>query len=448
MKHRLVLLAFILAMPSAKVAGQDIPKLPPLREQAAVQQAWLKARLETVLPKLMRENNVDMWIVVCREYNEDPVFFSLVAPTTFAARRRTIYVFFDRGPDKGVERLALGGGDQGGLYTVYRDPETEQRELWGQSQWALLKKVISERNPRRIAINISHTHAFSDGLSAGEYEQLQEALGPELTGRLVRAERLALDYIALRVPDMRVWYERIMEIAHGLIARAFSREVITPGVTTTEDVVWWLRQQLADRGLGTWFHPTVRVQRRGGEDPQILRPSGPVVIQRGDVLHVDFGIKAMGLCTDTQHMGYVLREGETEPPPGIQAALRVANRLQDIVMAAMKPGRTGNQVLEEALQRMKAEGINGSVYSHPIGDHGHGAGPLIGLWDRQEAIPGRGDVPLRPDTWYSIELSVRVPIPEWGGQLLWVALEEDAALTSDGTMSWILRRQEKYHLVK
>ncbi|HXF04008.1 MAG TPA: M24 family metallopeptidase [Blastocatellia bacterium] len=448
MKHRLVLLAFALAMPSAKVAGQDIPKLPPLREQAAVQQAWLKARLETVLPKLMRENNVDMWIVVCREYNEDPVFFSLVAPTTFAARRRTIYVFFDRGPDKGVERLALGGGDQGGLYTVYRDPETEQRELWGQSQWALLKKVISERNPRRIAINISHTHAFSDGLSAGEYEQLQEALGPELTGRLVRAERLALDYIALRVPDMRVWYERIMEIAHGLIARAFSREVITPGVTTTEDVVWWLRQQLADRGLGTWFHPTVRVQRRGGEDPQILRPSGPVVIQRGDVLHVDFGIKAMGLCTDTQHMGYVLREGETEPPPGIQAALRVANRLQDIVMAAMKPGRTGNQVLEEALQRMKAEGINGSVYSHPIGDHGHGAGPLIGLWDRQEAIPGRGDVPLRPDTWYSIELSVRVPIPEWGGQLLWVALEEDAALTSDGTMSWILRRQEKYHLVK
>lgn len=448
MRRHLVFLAFILAMPSARVAGQDLPKLPPLREQAAVQQAWLRTRLETVLPRLMRENNVDMWVVVCREYNEDPVFFSLVSPTTFAARRRTIYVFFDRGPDKGVERLALGGGDQGGLYTVYRDPETEQRELWGQSQWALLKKVIGERNPRRIAINISHTHAFSDGLSAGDYEQLQEALGPELSQRLVRAERLALDYIALRVPDMRVWYERLMEIAHGLIARAFSREVITPGVTTTEDVVWWLRQQLADRGLGTWFHPTVRVQRRGGEDPQILRSPGPVVIERGDVLHVDFGIKAMGLCTDTQHMGYVLREGETEPPAGIQAALRVANRLQDIVMAAMKPGRTGNQVLEEALQRMRAEGINGSVYSHPVGDHGHGAGPLIGLWDRQEAIPGRGDVPLRPDTWYSIELSVRVPIPEWGGQQLWVALEEDAALTSDGTVSWILRRQEKYHLVK
>lgn len=448
MKQVKRLLGFVVMMSGVGVLGQELPKLPPLREQAAVQQAWLKARLETVLPRVMRENGVDMWIVVCREYNEDPVFFSLVAPTTFAARRRTIYVFFDRGPEKGVERLALGGGDQGGLYTVYRDPESEQRELWGQSQWALLRKVVSERNPRRIAINISHTHAFSDGLSAGEYEQLQQALGPDFSPRVVRAERLALDYIALRVPDMRVWYERIMEIAHGLIARAFSREVITPGATTTEDVVWWLRQQLADRGLGTWFHPTVRVQRQGGEDPRILDPSRPVVIQRGDVLHVDFGIKAMGLCTDTQHMGYVLREGETEPPAGIQAALRVANRLQDIVMAAMRPGRTGNQVLEEALQRMRAEGINGSVYSHPIGDHGHGAGPLIGLWDRQEAIPGRGDVPLRPDTWYSIELSVRVPVAEWGGQPLWVALEEDAAMTSDGTMTWILRRQEKYHLVK
>jgi len=446
---RLLLLIGIAGVPIPQVVvGQELPTLPPLREQAAVQQAWLKTRLEKVLPGLMRENGVDMWVVICREYNEDPVFFSLVAPTTFAARRRTIYVFFDRGPEKGVERLALGGGDQGGLYTVYRDPETEQRELWGQSQWMLLKKVISERNPRRIAINISHTHAFSDGLSAGEYQQLQEALGPELSQRLVRAERLAVDYIALRVPDMRVWYERLMEIAHGLIARAFSREVITPGVTTTEDVVWWLRQQLADRGLGTWFHPTVRVQRQGGEDPRILGPAEAVVIRRGDVLHVDFGLKAMGLCTDTQHMGYVLREGESEPPAGIQAALRVANRLQDIVMAAIRPGRTGNQVLEAALAQMRAEGIDGSVYSHPIGDHGHGAGPLIGLWDRQEVIPGRGDIPLRPDTWFSIELSVRVPIPEWGGQRLWVALEEDAALAGDGKMSWILRRQEKYHLVK
>jgi Xaa-Pro aminopeptidase len=257
-----------------------------------------------------------------------------------------------------------------------------------------------------------------------------------------------VDYIAVRVPDMRVWYARIMEISHGLIARAFSREVITPGATTSEDVVWWLRQQLANRGLGTWFQPSVRVQRQGGEDPRILSPQGPIVIQRGDVLHVDFGIKAMGLATDTQHMAYVLREGETEPPPGIQTALRVCNRLQDIVMHTMKPGVTGNQVLDAALKQMRAESINGSIYSHPIGDHGHGAGPLIGLWDRQEAIPGRGDVPLRPNTWFSIELSVRVPVQEWNGQELWVAQEEDAALGDDGKMSWILRRQERYHLVR
>nr|BCX01333.1 MAG: Xaa-Pro aminopeptidase [Bacteroidota bacterium] len=431
----------------ASTPAQDL-NLPPLRVQQEIQLGWLKTRLEEVLPRLMRERQVDMWLVICREYNEDPVFFSLVAPTTFAARRRTIYVFYDRGPEKGVERLALGGGDQGGLYQVYRDPEVEGRELWGQGQWALLRKLIEERQPRRIAVNISPTHAFSDGLTVGEYEQLLQALGPEWTARLVREERLALDYIAERVPGMLDWYRRIMQIAHELIRRAFSHEVITPGLTTTEDVVWWLRQQLADRGLQTWFHPTVRVQRMGGQDPRMLNPSGPVVIQRGDVLHVDFGIRAMGLATDTQHMGYVLREGESQPPAGIQRALAIANRLQDIVMEELKPGLTGNQVLLNALRRMRAEGIQGAIYSHPIGDHGHGAGPLIGLWDRQEPIPGRGDVEVRPNTWFSIELAVRVPIPEWNGQELWVGLEEDAAIGPDGKTFWVLTRQSRYHLVR
>ncbi|MCX7907184.1 MAG: aminopeptidase P family protein [Bacteroidetes bacterium] len=429
------------------VQGQEL-SLPSLRVQHEIRMQWLKARLEQVLPRLMRERNVDMWLVICREYNEDPVFFSLVAPTTFAARRRTIYVFYDRGPEKGLERLALGGGDQGGLYQVYRDPEVENRELWGQSQWALLRKLIEERQPRRIAVNISQTHAFSDGLSVGEYEQLVQALGPKWTARLVREERLALDYLAERVPGMLDWYRRLMQIAHALISRAFSREVITPGLTTTEDVIWWLRQQLADRGLDTWFQPSVRVQRMGGDDPRMLTPQGPVTIQRGDVLHVDFGIRAMGLATDTQHMGYVLREGEQEPPPGIQRALAIANRLQDIVMENLKVGLTGNQVLLNALRQMRAEGINGSVYSHPVGDHGHGAGPLIGLWDRQEPIPGRGDVEVRPNTWFSIELSVRVPIPEWGNQELWVGLEEDAAIGPDGRVSWVLTRQTRYHLVR
>lgn len=440
---------FLIAVLLAHNAKAQKPEpLPQLREQFAIQQAWLKARLERVLPQVMRKHGVAMWLVVCREYNEDPAFFSLVSATQFAARRRTMYVFFDRGPEKGIERLALGGGSQGGLYTVYRDPEAQNKELVGDSQWALLRKVIEERNPATIAIDISHTHAFADGLSAGEKEQLETALGPKWMGRVVHAENLPLEYIETRLPEMLPTYQHMMRIVHSLISRAFSNEVITPGKTTTEDVVWWLRQQVNNAGMGTWFHPTVDVQRKGMESGGILADEGAVVIQRGDVLHCDFGITALRLNTDTQHMGYVLREGETTVPAGIQKALANCNKLQDLLMERMRPGRTGNEVLRETLAAMKAAGIDGSIYSHPIGDHGHGAGPLIGLWDRQEGVPGRGDVPMIANSWFSIELAATSKVPEWDNQPLRVAQEEDAVLNAQGKMEWVLKRQTEYHLIK
>lgn len=422
--------------------------LPPLREQAEIQKQWLKIRLERVLPQLMRKHGVAMWLVICREYNEDPVFFSLVSPTVLAARRRTMLVFFDQGGDRGVERLALGGGSNDGLYQVLRDPAAENRELWGEGQWILLRKVIEQRNPRNIAVNISRTHAFSDGLSAAEWEKLQQVLGPEYSGRVVRAELLPLEYISVRIPEMLPVYRQLMESAHWLIGRAFSSEAIQPGKTTSLDLVWWLRQELSSLGLATWFQPSVRVQRKQpGTDPVSADDSADV-IQRGDVLHVDFGIKAMGLATDTQHMAYVLREGEEDVPDGLKAALATANRLQDIVIKRIKPGRSGNEILMDALKEMRAAKINGSVYSHPIGDHGHGAGPLIGLWDRQEGVPDRGDIPVIPDTWFSIELSVRVPIPEWGGRELFIGEEEDITVDAEGKASWVLPRQTAYHLVR
>lgn len=441
----LVLLALASSVP---VAAQSHKTLPPLRQQAEIQQQWLKLRLERVLPALMRRHGVQMWLVICREYNEDPVFFSLVSPTMFAARRRTIYVFFDRGEERGIERLALGGGSNGGLYTVYRDPEVEGREIYGEGQWVLLRKLIDERKPSTIAINVSHTHAFSDGLSAAEREKLESALGPELMKRVVRAENLPLEYVASRLPEMLPVYRQMMETVHWLIGRAFSNEVITPGTTTNQDVVWWLRQQVNDLGLGTWFQPSVRVQKRARSGVNLLAEDGPVVVDRGDVLHVDFGITAMRLNTDTQHMGYVLREGETDVPEGIKRALRNAQRLQDLLMERMRPGRSGNEVLADTLAAMRAEGTKGSVYTHPIGDHGHGAGPLIGLWDRQQGVPGRGDVLLHSNTWHSIELSVSSPIPEWNNQELWVGMEEDAVLDESGKMGWVLKRQTEYHVVR
>ena len=424
-----------------------------LREQAGVQQTWLQLRLERVLPRLMREQGVDMWIVPVREYNEDPVFFSLVSPTTFAARRRTIYVFFDRGGAEGVERIAIGGSTQGGLYTVVRDPDAAvgaagvQRraaEPFGPEQWKLLTPLVAARDPKAIAVNISHTHAFSDGLSAGEWEQLQAALGPAYAARVVRRELLPLQYIEERIPEMLPTYVRMQEQVHEFIATAFSNQVITPGVTRTEDVVWWLRQRVNDLGLGSWFQPSVSVQRRGVEMADSANP----VILRGDVLHTDFGLVALGLHTDTQHMGYVLREGESAVPVGLLAALRRANRMQDLLLEEMEPGRTGNDVLARTLRRMHDEGIEGTVYSHPIGDHGHGAGPIIGLWDRQEGVPARGDVPLRPDTWFSIELQATTPVPEWDGQPVRMAQEEDARIDAEGRRHWVLRRQADFHLVR
>lgn len=443
------LLCYILLLISwliTPLAAQSPRPLPPLREQADIQQQWLKLRLERVLPALMRKHGIEMWLVICREYNEDPVYRSLTSPTVFAARRRTILVFHDKGNT--IDRLALGGGSNGGLYTVYRDPETENRELYGEGQWAVLRKLIAERDPKTIGVNISATHAFSDGLSAGEWEKLQATLGPTYKARIKRAEELPLEYIATRLPEQLPVYRQLQEHVHSLITRAFSNEVITPGKTTNQDVVWWLRQQTHNAGFGTWFQTTVRVQRQGSGIPSNLAEDAPVVIERGDVLHCDYGLVGMGMATDTQHMAYVLKPGETDVPAGIKAALVNTNRMQDILLAEMKPGRTGNAVLAAAIAKMKAEKINGTFYTHPIGDHGHGAGPLIGLWDRQEGVPGRGDVKLIPNMWHSIELGARTQIPEWGGQELFVGQEEDAVMDGDGKVNWVLRRQTKYHLIK
>ena len=439
-----------LASPLAAQTRDYRPERPfgALREQARTQQAWLRERLETNLPLLMRRHGVEMWVVTMREYNEDPVFPALVSPTTFAARRRTIYIFHDRGPEEGVERLALGGTSQGGVYEAVRAtataPDGRAAELWGKDQWDLFARMVRERDPANIAVNISHDHNFADGLAAGEWEQMEEALGPELAGRVIRRPLLAIDYLAMRVPSMTPVYRRLQSIVHEIIGTAFSEVVIQPGRTSTADVVWWMRQRVHDLGLGSWFQPSVSVQRRGVSMTDSIAP----VIQRGDVLHCDFGMVALGLATDTQHMAYVLREGETEPPAGLQAALANSNRLQDILLEETRVGRTGNEILATVLERMRAEGLNGTMYTHPIGDHGHGAGPLIGLWDYQTGVPGRGDPPVIPAMWFATELQVTTPVPEWDGQPVRMAQEEEAEVTAEGEVRWMLRRQTELHLVR
>jgi len=424
-----------------------------------MQQQWLKKRLDGFLPALMRKHAIDMWVVPMREYNEDPVFSSITAPETFFARRRTIYVFFDKCAAANtpvtaacIERIALGGTSQGGIFDARTSMKAvtaavggRQAELWGDEQWMALKQVVEERKPKVIGIDRSTTFAFSDGLSSGELQGMSAALGPAWTAKFKDAERLPLELIASKLPEEEAFFEKMTALVWQMTQTMFSDKVIVPGTTRTSDLVWWWRQRTNDQGLGTWFQPSIEVQRKGttseklGPDPFILP---------GDVLHCDVGITVARLNTDTQHNAYVLLPGETDAPAGLKKALANGNAMQDIAMEETRPGRTGNEILASVRQRMKALGIDGTMYTHPIGMNGHGAGPLIGLWDYQDGVPDRGEARVIPSMWFSIELQATTPVPEWGGQPVRMAQEEDMIVGADGKTRWALKRQDTLFLIR
>jgi hypothetical protein len=434
-KRRIVLLVFFLifALLPLLSGEEDMPSILSMRERNVVVNNWLRIRLEKLLPELMRRENFDMWVVICREYNEDPVFFSLVPYNSLAARRLTMLVFYDRG-EKGVERLAVSRYGIGNFYKGVWQPEKIE-------QWDCLAKVIKERNPKRIGINESDTFAFGDGLSSSLKKKLLRALGPEYASRLYPAEELAVGWLERRIPEELEVYPHIVGIAHQIIVQAFSREVITPGATTTQDVSWWIREKFRELRLGNWFHPSVSIQRSKKSKNQ-----GNIIL-RGDILHCDIGITYLRLNTDTQEHAYVLQEGETDAPQGLTEALKQGNRLQDILIGEFKEGRTGNEILAAALKKAKDAGLKASVYTHPLGFHGHAAGPTIGLWDNQVNVPGKGDYRLFYDTCYAIELNIRKNLVEWGGQEIRIALEQDAVFTREGVY-FLDGRQTKLHLIK
>jgi hypothetical protein len=430
------LLALLLVSALAPLARSGgVPALLGLKEQAAVYDAWLSTRLDKLLPEIMRREKIDMWLVICEEYNEDPVYLTLVPFSSLSARRLTMLVMFDRGGDQGIERFSVNRYGIGGLFpTIWKAHEEDQ--------WQALARAVKARDPKRIGIDESDVFAFGDGLSASKKARLVRALGPDYAARLVGAERLAVGWLERRLPEEIEVYDHICAVAHAIIAEAFSSAVVTPGITTTEDVEWWIWERFRALGQTTWFHPSVSIQR-----PAAGPYKDSPVIHRGDLLHCDIGINYLRLDTDTQQHAYVLKPGETDAPKGLRDALAKGNRLQDILVGEMKIGLTGNQVLAAALKRAKAEGLRPSIYSHPLGVHGHAAGPTIGLWDRQDGVPGPGDYPLYPDTVYSIELNVVEAVPEWGGRDVQIALEQDAALTAAG-VRFLDRRQTEFILIK
>ena len=422
----------------ASADGLDILSGP---RRVEVENRILKERLEGLLPKLMAETGLDMWLVINREYAEDPVYLTLVPQPSFAARRTTMLVFF-RKADGTVERLSVNRYPLGGPYT----------SAWAggdlDAQWKALGEVIASRDPKRIGINVSRDWPVADGLTSALHERLRSVLPAGYAQRLTPAEPLVIRWLETRTPaEAEVW-PQVVALARGVIGEAFSERVITPGVTTTEEVAWYIRSRYEALGLPVWFFPDVNLQRQGvpcAADSPFCGVSG--VIRRGDVLHTDVGICYLKLCTDTQEMGYVLRPGETSPPAGLQAALADGNRWQDLLTAEFVTGRTGNEILARTLEASRKAGLRASVYSHPLGFFGHAPGPTIGMWDNQGPTPVQGDWALRPDTGYAIEGNVRRQVPEWGGQYVLMKLEQSALF--DGTsVRYLAGRQTQWHLVR
>jgi Xaa-Pro aminopeptidase len=350
-------------------------------------------------------------------------------------------VFHDLGGESGVERFATG------MNNLYK-PLPQDRN---KDQVETLSDFIKERNPTKIGINMSsHRYwSFADGITASYKEKLERALGSELSSRLVSAERLCIGWLETRSPQELSAYRYICGIAHDLFADFFSNRVIIPDVTTSDDVIWWIRQKFVELGVGSWFNPFMTVQRY--EDGKVIFVEGKThdekIIRRGDLLHCDLGIVYLGLCTDTQQNAYVCKIGEDDAPEGLKEALRHGNKLQDILMKEFKAGRTGNEIFLIAIEKAKNAGLNPSIYSHPLGIHGHGAGSVIGLYRKQEPVPIFGDYPLYLNTCHSIELNVMYNVPEWGNQEVRMALEEDAAFTDEGC-NFIDGRQTKLYLIR
>ena len=414
-----LLLIFLFEISTAQYAS-----ILTQRDQARVIDELLEDRLRSVLPSLMRREGIDMWVVISREYNEDPVIRTMIPATWFAARRTTMLVIFDRGADKEMEFIAVARYDVGKVFIKEWNPDLQP------DQWAQLGKIIEARNPKKIGINKAPSWGHADGLTANDYDNLLKVVSKKNHERIVSAEKLAVAWLETRTEKEMVIYQQICRIAHQIIAEGFSDKVIQPGVTTTEDVVWWYREEIKRLKLDTWFQPSVSVQRNEPETVTSKRPQ-PLVILPGDLLHVDFGITYLRLNTDTQQHAYILKSDETEAPEYLRNAFKRGNKLQDILTNNFKAGKTGNQILADSRKQAISAGITPSIYTHPIGFHGHAAGTTIGQWDMQNGVPFTGDYPMHLKTAYSIELNVSVYAIEWKKEVR-IQLEEDGYFDETG----------------
>lgn len=439
----LVLISLTPSYAATESVNKSVGEILSMRERATFIDNITAKRVNSLLPKLMTESDIDMWILISREYNEDPIVKTMLPATWLSARRTTILVFA-RESETSVKAYAVAPYNVGTVFERAWDKKNQP------NQWQALVELIEKHQPKNIALNQSKTWAHADGLVVTDKENLLAALPKKYQNKIISSEPLAIAWLEQRIPEEIKMFEHMVAIAHSIIAQAFSSEVVKVGQTTPKDIVWWLREKVRELKLQTWFHPSIAVQRSDNNafdhESSFTNKAEDQVIQAGDLLHVDFGISYLRLHTDTQQHAYVLKEGETQAPNYLTNALKKANQLQDIFTANFKQGRTGNHVLKTSREQAIAKGLKPTIYTHPLGYHGHAAGTTLGMWDSQQGVAGSGDYPLHLNTAYSIELNNAIFIKEWNKEIR-IMLEEDAFFDSTGV--WYLNgRQTELLLIK
>ena len=404
-------------------------KIRSLKEQYALKDQCLKERLEIILPQVMEDADVDMWIVASKEYHEDPTFKAMVPAEYLTARRITMFAFSKEAD--GIHRYSLSMPDK----SVAKFYESKW-QFGKEDQMVALKRLIEEKDPKRIALNMSKEFAVCDGFSIGLYKMFKESLGEDIMNKMVNDDLLAMKFMEIRTPTELKLMPEVMSVAHDIMERMYTTDVIKPGITTTNDLEWFMKEEVNKLGLTYWFEPTMDLQRKNGDESRY----DSCVIQKGDLLHCDFGIYYMNMCTDTQRLGYVAKDDEDTMPQYLLDGMKVGNRFQDIVRENMIVGRTGNEVFEAAMKQAKEEGIQAMLYSHPCNMYGHGPGPTIGLFSNQNAIPVKGDVKLSNNTVYALELNVKVDD-------YYYFLEETVALADDG-VNFLYKDRDKITFIK
>lgn len=412
---------------------QNASPVLSVKEQAAIINENLTDRIQHLLPSLMDEAGLDCWVLISREYNEDPILKTFLPAEWLSARRRTILVFYRDKAKGSISSYAIARYAVGKSIQAAWNPEKEP------DQFKALATLLASIQPQKIGVNTSDNFGHADGVNYTEMEMFKQALGANLAKKIVSAEKLGVAWLETRTAKEMALYPSILKITHDIIKEGFSNQVIQPNTTKASELVWWFRQKVSDLGLITWFHPSVDIQRQDTQyKDDVIRP--------GDLLHVDFGITYLRLNSDVQEHAYVLKSTEEKIPEVLSKAFTTTNRLQDILTNAFKVGLTGNEILATTIKNAKAEGITPSIYTHPIGFHGHAAGPPIGMWDMQGGVPGAGEYKMRPKTCYSIELNAMHTIQGWNSPVR-IALEQNGYFDGN-SFDYLDGRQKTIHLIQ